>query len=201
MFLVRKLILSTPRLLRSLHTLSLAKAVPDCLKDSKCKKIALHKHPLIPYVPEKLTERDCVQEMFSAFKENHLKTQLEKGMELLVLIWHSSMCEAFLIHVGSAQEAIERKGYFKAYMESNEVYMEKYGRIKQAKAQLAKLDDSTNGEAGTSRKFNKKSNVATAKASPADKAMQADLMTEIKQAQEAADKAKAKGDQAATDMF
>jgi hypothetical protein len=29
------------------------------------------------------------------------------------------MCEAFLIHVGSALEAIERKGYFKAYIESN----------------------------------------------------------------------------------
>jgi hypothetical protein len=34
------------------------------------------------------------------------------------------MHDAFLIHAGSAPEAIERKGYFKAYKESNEVYME-----------------------------------------------------------------------------
>jgi hypothetical protein len=50
--------------------------------------------------------------------------QMGKGTELQVPIWHSSMCKAFLIHVGSALEAIERKGYFKAYTESNEVYME-----------------------------------------------------------------------------
>jgi hypothetical protein len=45
--------------------------------------------------------------------------------------------------VGSSLEAIKRKGYFKAYAESNEVYTEQHGRIKQAKAQLAELDDST----------------------------------------------------------
>jgi hypothetical protein len=43
--------------------------------------------------------------------------------------------------------------------------------------------------------------VTTAEASPADPALQADLVSEIKQAQEAADKAKTKGEQAATDMF
>ncbi len=56
-------------------------------------------------------------------------------------------------------------------------------RIKQAKAQLAELDDSINGEAGTSKKSTKKSNVTTAEASPADPALQAELMSEIKQAQ------------------
>ncbi len=52
----------------------LAKAVPDSLKDRKCKEIALHECPLIPYVPEK----DCVQETVSAFKVNHLKMQIGK---------------------------------------------------------------------------------------------------------------------------
>ncbi len=37
-----------------------------------------------------------------AYKDNHLKTQIGKGMELRVSIWHSGMREAFLIHVGSA---------------------------------------------------------------------------------------------------
>jgi hypothetical protein len=79
--------------------------------------------------------------------------------------------------------------------------MDQRSVIKQVKAQLAKLYDSTGREAGTSRKSNKKSNVTTAKASPADPALQTGIMSEIKQAQEATDKAKAKGKQAATDMF
>ena len=49
------------RLLRNLHTMSLVKATPDCLKDHKCKKMALPERPQIPYVPEK----DSVQEMVS----------------------------------------------------------------------------------------------------------------------------------------
>jgi hypothetical protein len=44
--------------------------------------------------------------MVSAFKDNHLKMKIGKGTELRVPIWHSSMCEAILIHVGSALEAI-----------------------------------------------------------------------------------------------
>jgi hypothetical protein len=48
---------------------------------------------------------------------------------------------------------------------------------------------------------NKKSNVTTAEASPTDPALQAELLSEIKQAQAVADKTKAKGEQAAADMF
>ena len=106
--------------------MSLAKAVPGDLKDSKCEKIALREHPPIPYVPEE----DCVQEAVSAFKDNHLKTQIGKGMELQVPIWRFGMHKAFLNHVGSAQEAIKREGYFKAYVESNKVYTEQHGVIK-----------------------------------------------------------------------
>ena len=87
--------------------MSLAKAVPDGLKDRKCKNMALRKCPLIPCVPEK----DSVQETVSAYKDNHLKTLINNGMELRVLIWHSGMREAFLIHVGSAQEAIEKRAF------------------------------------------------------------------------------------------
>ena len=58
--------------------MSLAKAVPNRLKDRECKKSALRERPPIPYVPEK----DCVQEMVSAYKDNHLKTQIGEGMEL-----------------------------------------------------------------------------------------------------------------------
>jgi hypothetical protein len=60
--------------------------------------------------------------MVTAFKDNHLKMQIGKGTELQVPIWHSGTHEAFLIHVGSALEAIERKGYFKAYVETTEAF-------------------------------------------------------------------------------
>jgi hypothetical protein len=43
--------------------------------------------------------------------------------------------------------------------------------------------------------------MTTAETSTADPALQADLASEIKQAKEAADKAKAKGGQTAIDMF
>jgi hypothetical protein len=177
--------------------MSLAKAVPDGLKDRRCKKISLCKLPSIPY----FLKKDCVQETVSAYKDNHHKMKIGKGTELRVPIWHSSMFEAFFIHVGSVLEAVKRKGYFKAYKEANEAYVEHFSRVEQAKAQLAKLDDSTNGEAGPPKKSTKKSNVTTAEASQADPALQAELVSEIKQAQEATDKAKAKGQQASGDMF
>jgi hypothetical protein len=60
----KELIVSTPRLLRNLHTMSLAKAAPDGLKDRECEKMALRERPPIPYVPEK----DSVQEKVSSFK-------------------------------------------------------------------------------------------------------------------------------------
>ena len=59
----KKLIVSTPRLLRNLHTMSLAKAAPDGLKDRECEKMVLRERPPIPYVPEK----DSVQETVSSF--------------------------------------------------------------------------------------------------------------------------------------
>ncbi len=55
---IKKLIVSTPRLLRNLHMMSLAKAVLNGVKDPKCRKIAICKCPPIPYFPEK----HCVQE-------------------------------------------------------------------------------------------------------------------------------------------
>ncbi len=85
--------------------MSLAKAAPDGLKDHECEKMALRERPPIPYVPEK----GSMQETVSSYRDNHLKTLIKKGTELRVPIWHSGTRAAFLIHVGSAQEAIEKK--------------------------------------------------------------------------------------------
>ena len=109
--------------------MSLAKAVPDGLKDRKCKNMALRKCPLIPCVPEK----DSVQETVSAYKDNHLKMLIIEGTELRVPIWHSSMRKAFLIRVGSAREVIEKKGYFKSYKEYSGTFADKRDEVKQLK--------------------------------------------------------------------
>ncbi len=54
-------------------------------------------------------------------------------MELRVPIWHSGTCEAFLIHVGSAREAIEKKGYFESFEEHSDDYSKKRGKVKELK--------------------------------------------------------------------
>ncbi len=43
------------------------------------------------------------------------------------------MREAFLIHVGSAQEAIKKKGYFKSFEENSKTYAGKREKIKELK--------------------------------------------------------------------
>ncbi len=55
--------------------------------------------------------------------------------------------------------------------------------------------------AGISKKSTKNSNVITTEASPTDTALQTELMSQIKQAQEAIDKARAKGGHATMDIF
>ena len=102
----KKLIVSTPRLLRNLHMMSQGKAAPDGLKDCECKKMVLRERPPIPYVPEK----DSVQETVSSFKEAHLKTLIKEGTEPRVPARHSGTREAFLTLMRSAQKAIGRKG-------------------------------------------------------------------------------------------
>ncbi len=47
--------------------------------------------------------------------------------------------EAFLIHVGSAREAIKKKGYFKSFEDHSDDYSEKRGRVKELKKQLEAL--------------------------------------------------------------
>ena len=117
--------------------MSLAKAAPDGLKDRECEKMALRERPPIPYVPEK----DSVQETVSAFKEAHLKMLINSGTELRVPIWHSGTREAFLIHVGSAREAIEKKDFFKSFEEHSDDYAEKHAKVKELKKQVEALKE------------------------------------------------------------
>jgi hypothetical protein len=68
-------------------------------------EFTLHKCPPVPYVPKK----DCIQGTVSTLKAESLKTQIGKGAELRVPIWHSGMCKAFLLYVGSGLDAIKKK--------------------------------------------------------------------------------------------
>jgi hypothetical protein len=136
----------------------LAKAALEGLKDCECKRITLRKCPPIPYVPKK----DSVQETVSALKAESLKTQIGVGTELQVSIWHSGTCKAFLMHVGSAMDRIEKQGRFKAHEEAHEDYMEQHDLVKQAKAALAELDGTTSEGTGASKKSSKKHKEAAA---------------------------------------
>jgi hypothetical protein len=116
--------------------MSLAKAVPEGIKERECKRFALQERPLVPYLPEK----DPVQEtVFLLKSDQSLKTTTGVDAELHLPIWHCRTCKAFLMHVSSALDAIKKRGTFKAYKESHEAYVEQRKVVKQAKAALALL--------------------------------------------------------------
>jgi hypothetical protein len=98
--------------------MSLAKAVPEGIRDKECKRFALHECPLVPYVPKK----DPVQMTVSALKSDQsLKTTIREDAELRLPIWQCGTCKAFLMHVSTALEMIEKWGTFKAHAETHEL--------------------------------------------------------------------------------
>ncbi len=114
--------------------MSLAKAVPEGIKDRECKRFALREHPPVPYVPEK----DPIQETVSFLKSDQsLNTTIKVDAELRLPIWHCGTPEAFLMHVSSALNTIETWGTFKAYKEAHKAYVEQRNVAKHAKAALA----------------------------------------------------------------
>jgi hypothetical protein len=84
--------------------------------------------------------------------------------------------------MGSALDAIKKKGYFKAREDANEAYVEQRDLLKQAKAHLAKLDGTTSKGTESSKKSTKKPKETTATAFQPDPALQAEYMSDIKQA-------------------
>ncbi len=70
----KKLIVSTPLLLRGLHTMSLLQSVPDGLKPQECKRTKLREPPPVPYVPTK----DEVQEEVVKLRNLKIKTTIKK---------------------------------------------------------------------------------------------------------------------------
>jgi hypothetical protein len=147
--------------MQGLGAMSLAKAVPEGIREKECKWFALQECPPVPYMPEK----DPIQEMVSALKSDQsLKTTIGEDAELHLPIWHCRTRKAFLMHMSTALDAIKKRGTFKAYKEAVEAYVEQRKVVKQAKAALALLMAPTS-------EGKKASNKASAKKSP-EKALQ-----------------------------
>jgi hypothetical protein len=87
-----------------------------------------------------MPEKDPIQETVSALKSDQsLKTIIREDAELRLPIWHCGKRKAFLIHVSTALNAIEKRGTFKVYKKAQEAYVEQCKVAKQAKASLAIL--------------------------------------------------------------
>ncbi len=136
-----------------------------------------------------------MQETVSSYKDNHLKTLIKDGTELRVPIWHSGTHEAFLIHVGSAREAIEKKGYFKSFEDHSDTYSDKRKKVKELKDQLVALREASAAQP----KDPKETTVEASNKSSA--ALCAMIKAELKQALEVVEEATTKRDKAAEDMF
>ncbi len=129
--------------------MSIAKAVPEGIKDRECKRFTLQECPLVPYVPEK----DPIQEMVSLLKSDQsLKTTMGVDAEFCLPIWHCGTHKAFLMYVSSALNAIKKRGTFKAYKEAHKAYLEQRKVAKQAKANMALFTTPTSKDEKASEK-------------------------------------------------
>ncbi len=182
--------------------MSLAKAVPDNIKDKECKRFAQQEHPPVPYMPEK----DPVQKTVPTLKSDQsLKAIIGEDTELRLPIWHCGMCKAFLMHVSTAINASKKWGTFKAYKEACEVYVEQSKAAKQAKATLAILNaamrEGEKTSKKTSEKASQKAKEGTASADAPDPELCVEYQADYKKAKSTAEAAKNKCEAAATKMF
>jgi hypothetical protein len=192
------MILLTPRLVHNLHTMSLAKAVPEGIRDHECKRIILRECSPVSYVPNK----DPIQETVSALKNDQsLKTTIGRDAELRLPIWHCGICEAFIMHVSTAIDVIKKQGTFKVYAEAHELYVEQCDLAKQVKAFLAELGKATSDGERTSKKSSKKTKEEMAMADTSEPKLHAIYQRDLEKAKFATETAKAKEEFTAKAMF
>jgi hypothetical protein len=97
--------------------------------------------------------------------------------------------------VGSAQEAIKKKGYFKSFEDHSDTYSVKRENVKELKDQLVALREASAAQP----KDPKETTVEASNESSA--ALRAETKAELKQALEAVEEATTQRDKAAADMF
>jgi hypothetical protein len=67
----KELIVTSPTLLRGLHTMNMLKSPQDGLKARECERTKLREPPLVPYVPV----RDEVQEEVAKMRNMEIRNQ------------------------------------------------------------------------------------------------------------------------------
>ncbi len=132
----KKLIVSTPTLLRGLHRMSMLKSVPEGFKPQECECIKLCEPPPVPYVPTK----DKVQDEVAKLRNLKIKTTIKKDTMLNFPVWHKNgIREAFLMHVTAVLNAIKKRGHFNNYKKAEKDYEEAKKAIESARAALSLL--------------------------------------------------------------
>jgi hypothetical protein len=133
---LKDLIVMSPTLLRSLHTMSMTKTVPDGLKARECEQIKLRKPPPVPYVPVK----DEVQDEVARMCNMEIKTTIEKDTTLNLPVWQENGTrEGFLMHVTAVLDTIKKRGHFEDYDKAAFKYKEASEAIASARAGLSLL--------------------------------------------------------------
>ncbi len=85
-FFVQKIGIVYSISIQGLHSMSLAKLVPDGLKPQEWKRLHLSEPPPIPYMPKK----DEVQEKVSKVKNLQLKILIDKDTTLNFPVWYGN---------------------------------------------------------------------------------------------------------------
>ncbi len=157
----KELTVTSPRLLRGLHSMSMFKTVPDGLKTRECKRVKLRKAPPVPYVPVK----DKVQDEVARMHSMEIKTTLEKDTMLNFAVWHKNRTrKAFLMHVTAVLNAIKKHGHLDDYERAAGQYEKAKEAVETARAGLLLLQESARKSSKEKKKTKEGEKVAPAKA-------------------------------------
>jgi hypothetical protein len=156
----KELIVTSPKLLRGLHSMSMLKRVPEGLKARECKQIKLCKLPPVPYMPVK----DEVQDEVARMRSMEIKTTLEKDTTLNFAVWQENGTrKAFLKHVTAVLDAIKKRGHLEDYEKAARQYEKAKEAVETARAGLLLLQESVRKASKEKKKTKEGEKVAPAK--------------------------------------
>jgi hypothetical protein len=149
----KELIVTSPTLLRGLHTMNMTKTAPDGLKARECERIKLREPPPVPYVPV----RDKVQDEVARMHNMEIKTTIKKDTTLNFPIWQENGTrEGFLMHVQAVLDAIKKRGHFEDYDKAAWKYREASKAIASARAGLSLLEETAKKASKEKKKTERK---------------------------------------------
>jgi hypothetical protein len=135
--------MSTPRLIRDLHTMSSAKAAPDSLKDCECKKMALHE-PLQFHMHQKQrygATSSCMALWYAQGFSHSRETCPRSNREERKFLVYKESYESY-----ACCAEIMKLGY-------SGTFADKRNKLQQLQSLLTEITG-TSGHTGTSRKSN-----------------------------------------------